>query len=198
MIDRILLILKVRNLTASKFADDIGVQRSSISHIISGRNLPSLDLVQKILKKYPEINSEWLLSGVGPMSKSATNDFFIPEIKEIEKPAVVQPDLFDISENRTDVQDIDKEVHIPVEAIIEPVLELDKTPEIEVSGQISGSERVKKEEKTESYQKNHITEVSFDNKTDGQNNRQINSSDKKIEKIVIFYNNKTFREYYPE
>lgn len=50
-----------KNLSPSKFADEIGVQRSSISHILSGRNKPSLDIVQKIIRRYPEIGTDWLL-----------------------------------------------------------------------------------------------------------------------------------------
>ena len=65
MINRILLVLKTQNLTSSQFADEIGVQRSSISHILSGRNNPSLEFVTKILKRFPDINSEWILFGKG-------------------------------------------------------------------------------------------------------------------------------------
>ena len=68
MTDRISLLLKARNITASQFADEIGVQRSSISHVLSGRNKPSLDFIQKILKRFPEINPDWLLFGKGPMN----------------------------------------------------------------------------------------------------------------------------------
>ena len=67
MNERIQLILKTKNISASKFADEIGVQRSSISHIISGRNNPSLDFIQKILKRFPDINSTWILTGKGSM-----------------------------------------------------------------------------------------------------------------------------------
>lgn len=49
--------------TASSFAEKIGVQRSSISHILSGRNKPSLEFVLKILASYPEVELYWLLNG---------------------------------------------------------------------------------------------------------------------------------------
>ena len=51
--------------TASSFAEKIGVQRSSISHILSGRNKPSLDFVLKILSVYPEVELHWILNGKG-------------------------------------------------------------------------------------------------------------------------------------
>ena len=52
-------------LSASAFADKIGVQRSSISHLLSGRNKPSLDFVLKIVKEFKEIELYWLLNGKG-------------------------------------------------------------------------------------------------------------------------------------
>jgi len=54
-------------LSASQFADEVGVQRSSVSHVLSGRNKPSLDFVTKILTAYTEVNSEWLITGKGSM-----------------------------------------------------------------------------------------------------------------------------------
>ena len=67
MTGRINRILKQKKLTASMFADQVGIQRSSVSHIMSGRNKPSLDLVQKILSTFPDISPAWLISGNGPM-----------------------------------------------------------------------------------------------------------------------------------
>lgn len=54
-------ILLEKNLSPSQFADDIGVQRSSISHILAGRNRPSLDIIKKIVNTYTDIEIEWLL-----------------------------------------------------------------------------------------------------------------------------------------
>jgi transcriptional regulator with XRE-family HTH domain len=59
--DKIKLLIEERNLTPSHFADEIGVQRSSISHIMAGRNRPSLEIVQKIVTRFPDITYEWLL-----------------------------------------------------------------------------------------------------------------------------------------
>ena len=55
------------NYSPSIFADEIGVIRSSISHIISGRNNPGLELLQKVLIRFPQISSDWLLLGRGEM-----------------------------------------------------------------------------------------------------------------------------------
>ncbi len=64
-IKRIKTILDYYQLTASMFADKIGVQRSSISHMLSGRNKPSLDVILKITSEFPEVDMYWLLYGKG-------------------------------------------------------------------------------------------------------------------------------------
>lgn len=67
MIDRINMLLKAKNITVSQFTQAIKIQRSGMSHILSGRNKPSLDFVLRVLKRYPEINPSWLLMGEGEM-----------------------------------------------------------------------------------------------------------------------------------
>lgn len=71
-IGRLELVLSHYELSAATFADSIQVQRSSISHLLKGRNKPSLEFVMKITQAYPEIDLQWLLYGKGifPKSKS--------------------------------------------------------------------------------------------------------------------------------
>jgi len=69
MKDRILEFLKRENKTSAQFAEDIHVQPSGISHILSGRNKPSLDFVIKMLERYPFLSTEWLIFGKGSMYK---------------------------------------------------------------------------------------------------------------------------------
>lgn len=69
---RLKLILDYYDLTASALADSIDIQRSSISHILSGRNKPSLDFVLKLLKTYPELELNWLMNGKGKFPKNDT------------------------------------------------------------------------------------------------------------------------------
>jgi transcriptional regulator with XRE-family HTH domain len=77
MKDRIIEFLKTENKSSAQLADEIGVQPSSISHILSGRNNPSLDFVMKMLGKYPSISTDWLLFGKGEMYRDAQlNDLF--------------------------------------------------------------------------------------------------------------------------
>ncbi|MCO6498902.1 MAG: helix-turn-helix transcriptional regulator [Vicingus serpentipes] len=63
LIDRFKYLMKLNNLSASAFADKIGVQRSSVSHILSGRNKPSLEFIQKVLNEFPKVSAEWLING---------------------------------------------------------------------------------------------------------------------------------------
>ena len=67
MKERLIQLLDLEQLSPSKFADIIGVQRSSISHVISGRNKPSFDFLQKTLKAFPGLNASWLMLGEGSM-----------------------------------------------------------------------------------------------------------------------------------
>ena len=62
---RIKKIILFYGISAAQLADKIGVQRSSISHLLSGRNKPSLDFIMKLLHSYPEIELHWLLNGKG-------------------------------------------------------------------------------------------------------------------------------------
>jgi len=70
MKDRIRKILQEYGLTSTNLADKIGVQRSSISHLLSGRNKPGFDFIHKLLKNYPDINPHWLIMGEGSMYTS--------------------------------------------------------------------------------------------------------------------------------
>lgn len=79
--------------SASSFAETIGVQRSSISHILSGRNKPSLDFVLKVLSAYPDVNLYWLCNGTGsfisekriqPNTKESSNPTFENELTKTQ------------------------------------------------------------------------------------------------------------------
>ena len=68
-IKRLEIVLEYYSLSASGFADKIGVQRSSLSHLLSGRNKPSLDLILKIVENFPDIDLYWILNGKGNFPK---------------------------------------------------------------------------------------------------------------------------------
>lgn len=83
-IERLEEILKFHSLSASAFADKVKVQRSSISHLLTGRNKPSLDFVLKVVSTFSDVNLYWLLLGQGTFPAS-TNKLsptpIVPEIK---------------------------------------------------------------------------------------------------------------------
>ena len=70
MKDRIAHIIRAKNLTAAEFALRLGIQPSNISHLLSGRNNPSLDFVKKLKETFPEYNLDWIVFGKGPMTVS--------------------------------------------------------------------------------------------------------------------------------
>ncbi|MCD2258974.1 helix-turn-helix domain-containing protein [Psychroserpens luteolus] len=83
--------------SASSFAEKIGVQRSSISHILSGRNKPSLDFVLKVLSSFPEVELYWLMNGKGnfPSKKNKASSHPISEVEKnavLEIPQISKPD----------------------------------------------------------------------------------------------------------
>lgn len=80
---RLQRILEYYDLSAASFADKIEVGRSSISHILSGRNKPSLDFVMKVVKNFPEVELYWLLNGKGsfPPRTDSGNEKSIQQAK---------------------------------------------------------------------------------------------------------------------
>ena len=70
--NRLKKVISHYDLTSSLFADKIGVQRSSISHILSGRNKPSLDFILKVTNTFKDVDIYWLLNGKGVFPKKTS------------------------------------------------------------------------------------------------------------------------------
>ncbi|MCS6796705.1 MAG: helix-turn-helix domain-containing protein [Raineya sp.] len=97
--ERLRIIIDLKELQPSHFADEIGIQRSGLSHIIAGRNKPSVDFLQKLVQKFEDINVNWLLTGIGePLLAEKTakdqeileaNSEISTEIEEKKKEKVV-------------------------------------------------------------------------------------------------------------
>jgi transcriptional regulator with XRE-family HTH domain len=88
MNERIREFLLAENKSSAQMAEEIGVQPSGISHILSGRNNPSLDFILKMLEKYQFLSTDWLLFGKGSM------------YKENKIPTLFSNDAFDNNENK--------------------------------------------------------------------------------------------------
>ena len=91
MKDRIAHIIRAKNLTAAEFAIRLGIQPSNISHLLSGRNNPSLDFVRKLKETFPEYNLDWIIFGTGPMTVS--EPFLPPTL-------VVDPIMTDVQDDQ--------------------------------------------------------------------------------------------------
>jgi transcriptional regulator with XRE-family HTH domain len=155
MIGRIQLILKTKNISPSQFADQIQVQRSGVSHILSGRNNPSLDFILKILRTYPEIDADWLLFGKGQMNTvPAKTETPLQAPSDTRKKIPGQPDLFEQPVTETPIP-------VKEEKVVPPVLPL---PQKDIAPVMEGK----------------AGEI------------------EKIEKIVVFYDSNTFKEYRPK
>ncbi|MBD2722759.1 helix-turn-helix domain-containing protein [Hymenobacter armeniacus] len=94
MVERIRTLLEARQLTPTQFADAIGVARPIVSHILSGRNKPSLEVVQRILAAMPDLSMPWLLNGTGPMLAVGASEAASPPVAapaQLSSPPVPAP-----------------------------------------------------------------------------------------------------------
>lgn len=147
ILDRIKMVMKMNQLNAASFADKIGVQRSSVSHVLTGRNKPSLDFIEKMLNQFPKVNASWLISGT---------------IQDPEKSVVYQ-------EASTEKRGLDN-LSLRIE---------DKKETIHQSTENTNQEDVKDDS----------------NLKPSSNQAQI--SEKKVVKIITFYDDFSFDEYRP-
>lgn len=121
MLDRILKIMDYNKFTPSEFADVLEIDRSRLSHILNGRNNPSLEIVMKILEKFPEISSDWLLFGSGNMLKNQgtfINNENTNLKNEKTKPITAELDL-NIPDAYNDDKNLDKQINEEKELIDE-------------------------------------------------------------------------------
>ena len=173
--ERITKVLEYSGFSASEFADEIDVQRSSISHIISGRNKPSLEFVTKIKNRFPELSWDWIILGTGEM-RQTDSPFPISEKQEENS----TPDLFTLID-----EDYKNEVFVQENIQNDTLREFNKSfpsPSKEI---LSDSQRLDVQE--------NISEVqSIVNETVKNTN-----AESKIKRIVFFYENGKFEAFEP-
>ncbi|HPE82832.1 MAG: helix-turn-helix transcriptional regulator [Aequorivita sp.] len=99
-VKRLEKIMEYYGITATTFAEKMDFNRSTISHLLSGRNKPSLEFVMKLLQKFPEVEMNWLLYGKGsfPSTPENKNSMVAPKQKTIA-PEGKNIDLFSKEEN---------------------------------------------------------------------------------------------------
>lgn len=165
--DRITKVIQYSELTPAEFAEEIGVQRSSISHIISGRNKPSLDFITKIKTAFPDFEWDWLINGEGEMlisDKAPESTDEKPKTEEKKKPSL--PDLFSlINDDNFGLTECEDKVQKPA------------LRESDISYQKSGQNILTKSQPLE---KSVINQ---------------DSSMKNVKRIVFFYDDGTFETY---
>ena len=86
MHEKLPLLMKSEGLTSSRLAELLGIQPSGISHLLSGRNKPSYDLLQKILRRFPNINPDWLLLDDEQMYRQSETNKPSENLFEASKP----------------------------------------------------------------------------------------------------------------
>ncbi|MDR2409784.1 MAG: helix-turn-helix domain-containing protein [Bacteroidales bacterium] len=183
MKERIEKILKDKRLSQAEFADRIGVNRSSITHLMTGRNKSSETVLARTLLEFPDINPLWLSEGEGEVYKSVVNspnttgnDTSIKEEDTLEKENFLTPYMpYPVDEGTQTTK-----IQQPAASPESYVLPLVNEPEISHPQQ-----NVEKEKEKQKEEKKHET-------------KSPNKNEKQIRKIVFFYDDKTFEEYYPE
>ena len=214
IVERVLILMKDYELTASEFADKIDVQRSSMSHLVSGRNKPSLDFIQKILNNFSDLNPTWLIMGTGPMKQldifdtkgdvAPTNS--IPtENFRIEPPVAVQQTATKpVSErNESTINDVKKVIYAQsaptlsvIPESIETVQRQDSTPDPIAQPVIAVAPPAPIQQPiTTVVQESPVAPPKIN--SEGIQAEKSVQNDKKVVKIVFFYSDNTFETFNP-
>ena len=177
--DRFTKILEYSGFTASEFADEIDVQRSSISHIISGRNKPSLEFIVKIKNRFPEISWDWIILGQGEMLQN-DSALSTSESKINLEEENSSPDLFTLID-----EDYKNEIFIQENLQKETPREFNTPFPTPKKEKISDSQRLEVHEDISEVQ--NIVNQSITN----------SPAENKIKRIVFFYENGKFEAFEP-
>lgn len=183
--ERIIRIMNEENMNASQFSESIGIQRAAISHILAGRNNPSLDVFRKILKRFSNINPDWLLSGEGPMRRNIQSSGNSGHMAATKYDLFSQPDSrqestqstgsSSVPNQRTNTAPVQKKSLYPTDIRTEIHFTDEKLKGEEVNDTINEAKETIKET---------IIYKERPNKT--------------IEKLLIFYSDNTFETFIPE
>ena len=208
MINRINLILKAKNITARQFAEEIGIQPSGMSHIMSGRNNPSLEFVNKVVRRYPEIDANWLLLGRGemymgltPNPKGPTGLTPNPSPKERGMDGS-EPTLFSVQDSGAEeTGTVDRETqHAASLQEGDLVSEAGHGSSLQEGDLIMESPHVDVETPQaveETRQAGGETRHAASLQTGKRDMAPAESAGRRLVKILMFYDDHTFEEYYP-
>jgi plasmid maintenance system antidote protein VapI len=219
MENRVLKVIDNSGLTAAEFALKVGIQSAQISHIKSGRNKVSLEIVQRILANFDEINPDWLILGKGEMYRNSTKTFENQENKQENRP--FQPEMASLFDNPTyNSTENAKEIELKDnhEEVVANEAKNEMPDENVVDENVSSSSTSlenKTFEKKENFEnsddstianmessndddkfKNHTESNQQNNQTENPSLNIITSSDQRtVKKIIVFYSDKTYDEF---
>jgi len=191
MIDRVKLLMSVQNLSPAQLATTIGVQRSGISHILSGRNKPSLDFVLKVLESFPKLSEKWLLKGEGEMfiGDQSPKDLFQTEQKKPEDNSTKNSGFDEKQMLR------DEEAAVYERKIVHPSSD-DSKNIVEMGGQ--QDEKVAGSREQDHFAKDDKVKMQDRNILPKAMNTISKDTQKKITQLIIFYDDDSFKVYHPE
>jgi plasmid maintenance system antidote protein VapI len=219
MENRVLKVIDNSGLTAAEFALKVGIQSAQISHIKSGRNKVSLEIVQRILANFDEINPDWLILGKGEMYRNSTKTSENQENKQENRP--FQPEMASLFDNPTyNSTENAKEIELKDnhEEVVANEAKNEMPDENVVDENVSSSSTSlenKTFEKKENFEnsddstianmessndddkfKNYTESNQQNNQTENPSLNIITSSDQRtIKKIIVFYSDKTYDEF---
>ena len=210
MIERIKQVIEYSQLSSSAFADTIGISRSGLTHLLTGRNQPSLDVARKILAKFPDVSTEWLIMGMGEMLRPDEQADVISEAVQSEASSTAYPaenlksdrqtNLFGEFENPANSEaDMTEDVEIVAE-LEKGVLEQDAKDPRETFEPVSLSRPIVADtlsEVTTPAQPSVRKSTEYRQTTPVKRDRRQpnNISERKLQKIVFFYDDHSFEVY---
>lgn len=191
MVDRINLILKAKNITARQFAESIGIQPSGMSHILSGRNNPSLDFVMKVMRRWPEININWLMFGKGEM--------YVPQEQQVHYSSPIEPDLFSQPEDTLEqpVRELPEFTQPSTPLIPNPVAPASNTVETPTTKNHQVSVYSTNPDDSPVAAEPQPNENRVNNPNPEPEPVQPNLDNRRLVKIIFVYDNLTFQEVTP-
>jgi len=197
---RLQQILDLENITPAKLAEKIGVQPSGISHILSGRNKPSYDFINKLLLHFPNISAEWLITGKG---KPYKNQSINSDQNEDENIFRLDEDISmnDNLENQRNYKQKDDFSDFNNENSNDSlnVFNSQESRPSENRQQIVDKQDINKQTTPSQLDKNAINGNTSTITSQFFNNNQSTKPqfNKKVRRITLFYSDGSFEELYP-
>ena len=221
MNNRLQQFLELENITPARLADTLGVQRSGLSHILSGRNKPGYEFLTKLLLKFPHINSEWLLVGKGKPYKdmmsensgtsslpSSGNSRFGNREIPMGSNGYPPPQMYDsILSNSIQSNgipfDIVQNDSIPYAQQQYNGLQYDESANLEGFGNISPGGLDSPDAQNKAYNTDNLNNTpqnTVSQPSENCVNRQMRAAggkNKQIKRVIVFYSDGSFEELFP-